>query len=937
MSPCLPVWLPIRYWQPFLIVVFLFGAAALPCQSWAQCTAGQATVVITVVEDYWADQETTWTLRDQNNNLLGSGTPEGTTICVPTTACLTFRIADSYGDGLDGGSQSADGSFTVTYNGTVVSSGQGNFGSEVIAQFGTCSAGSSCVFPITAVEGVYTAAYADTWYIFTPDTTGQFIFDACANTCNTSIWLYNNCAGINITDNQEGSFSYSSSGCGNQAQLTINLQAGNTYYIRIGDEGTNCGTNPINWSLIYDGPIVGCMNPSACNYSPLATVNDPSMCLFSGDPNCPDGPDLTVLQSVLASSIYYQTRNNTSSCYINEGCMNGYGTREIIRFTTHIKNIGNQDYFIGSPSSSSGQFEWDGCHGHYHYEGYAEYLLYDQDGAAIPIGFKNGFCVLDLECEDGGTAKYSCGNMGISAQCGDIYESSLNCQWIDITNVPAGIYTLVVRVNWDNSPDKLGRYETTISNNWAQVCIQITRNGSNTSVSVVSGCSPYVDCAGQIYGSAKIDCGGTCMGNAKAGDLNADTSYTNGDRVLYMAAVVQHNLATANCNDLNNDDTLTVTDPILLNACMHQLSGNHTDADDHCELPTYNVQNPTDTSWFRIVNYDPATQYLDVYLRSPMVHLLGYQFRISGIDILSVESLLPAAEYAVHSSFNALTGDIALFSTHEVPIPRYITPEPILRIYYAAPINDGEMVCLSNFTTVNDAYQETIGLQETCFTPYLNAQLQIWLEGAYNNTLGAMDTKLNDKDLLPSVQPFNIDPWNYTGFEAIGQIPVNMTDWVLVELRDSLGSTTIERRAALLMSDGTLRDVQGNQGVNFYTADRDTPYRLIVRPRNHLAVMTANTIQLPSALYNFALPANVVGGVDMLRPLAGGTTYGLIAGDIDANGIITVFDLNRYIAHLAEVNVYQSADCNLDGNVIVSDFNQLQVNTSAIGIWEVRY
>ena len=64
---------------------------------------------------------------------------------------------------------------------------------------------------------------------------------------------------------------------------------------------------------------------------------------------------------------------------------------------------------------------------------------------------------MDLECSGGGSFQYGCGNMGISSGCGDIYDASLDCQWIDVTNVPAGDYTLVVRVNWDRSPDALGR------------------------------------------------------------------------------------------------------------------------------------------------------------------------------------------------------------------------------------------------------------------------------------------------------------------------------------------------------------------------------------------------------------------------------------------------------------------------------------------------
>lgn len=900
----------------------------------AQCLGSEATVVVTIVPDQWANTETSWTLYDSNGALLGSGSPTGATICVPSTACLTYTIDDTYGDGLI-----QNGGYTVTYNGTTVASG-GNFGHQAITQFGVCPAGSSCSFPIVVTEGTYSAPVPNTWYTFTPTATGQYTIDACNNTCSTAIWVYDHCTGIIPTEDQEGTIAFANIGCGDQATLTVNLQGGITYHLRIGDEGTSCANTAINWSLINNGPIVGCMNQTACNYEPLATVSDPSMCIFPGDPNCPDGPDLTVLESVLLSSIYYQTKSNTSSCYINEGCMNGYGTREIIRFTTHIKNIGNQDYFIGAPSTDPTQFEWDDCHNHWHYEGYAEYLLYDINGAAIPIGFKNGFCVLDLECSDGGTAKYGCSNMGITAGCGDIYDSGLNCQWVDITNVAAGVYTLVVRVNWDNSPDKLGRYETDISNNWAQACIQITRNGATTSVALSDQCSPYVDCAGQIYGAATVDCNGICMGTGKAGDLNNDATYTNADRLLYMSAIVQSNQSLSNCNDLNNDDTLTITDPILLNACMHQLDGTHVDADDHCELPTYNVFNPNDTSMFRVISYDPSVQYVDVYLKSPMSYLLGYQFRISGIDIISLETLLPG--HAFHTSFNATTGDVAVFSTHEVPIPRYVDYQPILRIYYATPIAEGTTVCLSRFTTVNTMAEETTGLSDKCFVPYLNAQANVWLMGAYNLANSNMNNTLNTNNFLPLSQPFNRTPWAYTGTESVSVMPANAVDWVLVELRDATATTIIERRAALLMQNGEIYDIEGNVGANFYLAARDVPYRLIIRARNHLAVLSASNIILPmNTPLDFSLPTNVAGGAPMLHFLytdaANIQHYGLRAGDVNANGVITVSDINNYILQMSHSNVYEEGDCNMDGNVLTVDFNYLYSNISAIGVPQVRY
>jgi len=72
------------------------------------------------------------------------------------------------------------------------------------------------------------------------------------------------------------------------------------------------------------------------------------------------------------------------------------GLRDIVRFETAIENIGNTDYIIGKPTDKPDAFSDDNCHEHWHQLGYAEYLLYAGAGDPEPIGFKNGFCVLDL-------------------------------------------------------------------------------------------------------------------------------------------------------------------------------------------------------------------------------------------------------------------------------------------------------------------------------------------------------------------------------------------------------------------------------------------------------------------------------------------------------------------------------------------------------------
>ncbi|MBK8340126.1 MAG: hypothetical protein IPK99_09125 [Flavobacteriales bacterium] len=259
----------------------------------------------------------------------------------------------------------------------------------------------------------------------------------------------------------------------------------------------------------------------------------------------------------------------------------------MIAFTTRIANIGAADYYIGTPGMNPDQFELQNCHGHTHYKGYAEYLLYDDQGQELAIGFKNGFCVMDIDCSGGGTWQYGCGNMGISAGCADVYGSGTSCNWLDITGVPEGTYTMVVRTNWDNDPDALGRVESNLFNNWAQVCIFIDRTPT-LAITIDTNCEPYVDCLGEIYGPAQMDCEGNCGGTALIGDLDLNSQQNNSDVWEYVNGILGNDLTPMPCNDIDQDGNLTVTDAALMAYCDYWNTYNHPPdsnaVHDHCNF-----------------------------------------------------------------------------------------------------------------------------------------------------------------------------------------------------------------------------------------------------------------------------------------------------------------------------------------------------------------
>jgi hypothetical protein len=681
----------------------------------AQCPAGQNQVIVSITPDNYP-AEITWDIRNNMTNVVvASGNYLSDTVCLPNNSCFRFTIYDSAGDGICCGY--GNGSYSIYVNGNLTATG-GQYTSQQSVYF-TCPPGTSCESAIAVNTGSYTAPVSNTWYEFVPDSTGSYTISTCGATCDTKIWVYDECANLiwNFTNNQ-GTVYYNDDNttCNLQAVIDAVLSAGQTYYIRIGQYNTSCGSNPINWSVTFNGPIVGCTDPQACNYNPMATVSDGS-CVYEPSPLCPR-PDLMILQSAIQNSLQMD-QVDAQNCYVNEGCLNGYGLRDVLRFTTHIKNIGTADYYIGNPTTSPvGQFTFDNCHNHWHYSGYAQYLLYDTAGNALPIGFKNGFCVLDLECSGGGTAQYGCSNMGISHGCGDIYGSGLACQWIDITDVDTGKYMLVVKVNWDQSPDANGHQEITYDNNWAQVCIRLTMDAlGNKNFVIDQNCVPYVDCMGVTYGNAVYDCNGICDGPAMMGDLMDNDSIEQVDAVMYVDSLLNHTIQPTNCWDMNDDNEVTVFDAAIVNNCA---ANGPSQVNDPCEFP-FGIDNIMDTVTLSIQTVNFSQQYLDIYIRNPNNKQVAYQFKLRGVHATVVQNLVNPLEYSITPQVDNAGQEIIGISYQQMLIDKNLNPDALCRVYFNA-ITD-TLICIENIIdVVNENYEAAYTqIEGNCFVTPLSS------------------------------------------------------------------------------------------------------------------------------------------------------------------------------------------------------------------------
>jgi hypothetical protein len=171
------------------------------------------------------------------------------------------------------------------------------------------------------------------------------------------------------------------------------------------------------------------------------------------------GPDLVLLGDQMANTLSITTAAfDPTACEVIEGCVGGPGLRELLRFDTVTANVGAEDLVMGprpAIGKDNDEYLWSPCHSHHHVRGYATYNLLD-GGGVIVGGHKQAFCLQDvqqLDPERPGRG-FTCDRQGMSAGWGDVYSADLPCQWIDITGVPAGSYTLEVRINPDGQlPD----------------------------------------------------------------------------------------------------------------------------------------------------------------------------------------------------------------------------------------------------------------------------------------------------------------------------------------------------------------------------------------------------------------------------------------------------------------------------------------------------
>jgi hypothetical protein len=112
----------------------------------------------------------------------------------------------------------------------------------------------------------------------------------------------------------------------------------------------------------------------------------------------------------------------------------------------------------------AGTFTHHPEHDHFHFDDWTRFQLRELEpdgtiGAVVAGGAKQSFCLLDLVVYDASNPAFrrpgyytTCGDLvqGITPGWSDLYNFSLPGQWIDITDVPPGVYWLEASVDPDD-------------------------------------------------------------------------------------------------------------------------------------------------------------------------------------------------------------------------------------------------------------------------------------------------------------------------------------------------------------------------------------------------------------------------------------------------------------------------------------------------------
>ncbi len=194
--------------------------------------------------------------------------------------------------------------------------------------------------------------------------------------------------------------------------------------------------------------------------------------------------------------------------------------------------------------------------------------------------------------------------------------------------------------------------------------------------------------------------------------------------------------------------------------------------------------------------------------------------------------------------------------------------------------------------------------------PRLRAK--VLLEGPYEGS--SMQLALNTGNAIPLSSP-------YAGAARLANaIPANAVDWIKVILRTGTARTTgVDSTSCFVSDNGLLLEPDGSEGVAF-NVNAGNNYYIVVRHRNHAAVMSAVTVPVnyATSTFDFTVPANCFGTAGF-RLIDGKSV--LWAGDVNQDKLVNATDFTLWLTAAQQGQKdYGDSDMDMDGFTTSADY-----------------
>ena len=293
-----------------------------------------------------------------------------------------------------------------------------------------------------------------------------------------------------------------------------------------------------------------------------------------------------------------------------------------------------------------------------------------------------------------------------------------------------------------------------------------------------------------------------------------------------------------------------------------------------------------------------------------------------------VHSITPAANGVINATLSNYTGDL------DVYILGSCDPTDCLGTVFSDSATYANAISGTTYYIVVDADDGSGSAYDLIVTcPEVNQvqlNLSAFLQGPYLSptTTGLMNDNLRSGGYLPTTSPYNDNltctstVFNSGGTSGFGTANDDIVDWVWIELRDATDNTAIiGSNSALLQRDGDVVDTDGISNLGILAPNND--YFVAVKHRNHLGIMSANTIALsatPTSLDLSSDSASVLGTTNAVVSMSG--VFALVAGDFDENSQIQNTDINSVILLLGGSG-YNKADIDMNGQIQNTDINSI--------------